>query len=335
MTEKSPKTAVLLINLGSPDEPTASALKHYLREFLSDRRVVDLNPIFWQTLLNLVILPRRSPKSAARYAQVWMKEGAPLKVYTDRIADKLRQRLQEKAVDADVFVGMRYGNPSQVEVFKAIHNEHGFDRVLFLPLYPQYSSSTTASVSDAVSKAMQQMKSHPKVRFIRDYHTHPLYIKALADQIREHWAKVGPLGEKDRLMLSFHGMPVRYCREGDPYPKQVRATADLLIKELGADPTKVVLSYQSRFGKEEWLKPYSDDTVRELVGEGIERLDVICPGFHTDCLETIEEIGLELKETWQKAGGQSFHYIPCLNDSEASVSLVESIVEDELRHWPE
>ena len=314
MTEKSPKTAVLLINLGSPDEPTASALKPYLREFLSDRRVVDLNPIFWQTLLNLVILPRRSPKSAARYAQVWMKEGAPLKVYTDRIADKLRQRLQEKAVDADVFVGMRYGNPSQVEVFKAIHNEHGFD---------------------AVSKAMQQMKSHPKVRFIRDYHTHPLYIKALADQIREHWAKVGPLGEKDRLMLSFHGMPVRYCREGDPYPKQVRATADLLIKELGADPTKVVLSYQSRFGKEEWLKPYSDDTVRELVGEGIERLDVICPGFHTDCLETIEEIGLELKETWQKAGGQSFHYIPCLNDSEASVSLVESIVEDELRHWPE
>lgn len=171
MTEKSPKTAVLLINLGSPDEPTASALKPYLREFLSDRRVVDLNPIFWQTLLNLVILPRRSPKSAARYAQVWMKEGAPLKVYTDRIADKLRQRLQEKAVDADVFVGMRYGNPSQVEVFKAIHNEHGFDRVLVLPLYPQYSSSTTASVSDAVSKAMQQMKSHLKVRFIRDYHT--------------------------------------------------------------------------------------------------------------------------------------------------------------------
>ena len=255
MTEKSPKTAVLLINLGSPDEPTASALKPYLREFLSDRRVVDLNPIFWQTLLNLVILPRRSPKSAARYAQVWMKEGAPLKVYTDRIADKLRQRLREKAVDADVFVGMRYGNPSQVEVFKAIHNEHGFDRVLVLPLYPQYSSSTTASVSDAVSKAMQQMKSHPKVRFIRDYHTHPLYIKALADQIREHWAKVGPLGEKDRLMLSFHGMPVRYCREGDPYPKQVRATADLLIKELGADPTKVGLSYQSRFVKEEWLNP--------------------------------------------------------------------------------
>ena len=174
MTEKSPKTAVLLINLGSPDEPTALALKPYLREFLSDRRVVDLNPIFWQTLLNLVILPRRSPKSAARYAQVWMKEGAPLKVYTDRIADKLRQRLREKAVDADVFVGMRYGNPSQVEVFKAIHNEHGFDRVLVLPLYPQYSSSTTASVSDAVSKAMQQMKSHPKVRFIRDYHTHCL-----------------------------------------------------------------------------------------------------------------------------------------------------------------
>ena len=335
MTEKSPKTAVLLINLGSPDEPTASALKPYLREFLSDRRVVDLNPIFWQTLLNLVILPRRSPKSAARYVQVWMKEGAPLKVYTDRIADKLRQRLQQKAVDADVFVGMRYGNPSQVEVFKTIHNEHGFDRVLVLPLYPQYSYSTTASVFDAVSKAMQQMKSHPKVRFIRDYHTHPLYIKALADQIRDQWAKVGPLGKKGRLMLSFHGMPVRYCEEGDPYPKQVRETTDLLIQELGVDPSKVVLSYQSRFGKEEWLKPYSDETTRHLAREGVERLDVICPGFHTDCLETIEEIGLELKETWLKAGGKVFHYIPCLNDSEASVSLVEKIVEEELLHWPE
>ena len=182
---------------------------------------------------------------------------------------------------------------------------------------------------------MQQMKSHPKVRFIRDYHTHLLYIKALADQIRDQWAKVGPLGKKGRLMLSFHGMPVRYCEEGDPYPKQVRETTDLLIQELGVDPSKVVLSYQSRFGKEEWLKPYSDETARHLAREGVERLDVICPGFHTDCLETIEEIGLELKETWLKAGGKVFHYIPCLNDSEASVSLVEKIVEEELLHWPE
>ena len=179
------------------------------------------------------------------------------------------------------------------------------------------------------------MKSHPKVRFIRDYHTHLLYIKALADQIRDQWAKVGPLGKKGRLMLSFHGMPVRYCEEGDPYPKQVRETTDLLIQELGVDPSKVVLSYQSRFGKEEWLKPYSDETARHLAREGVERLDVICPGFHTDCLETIEEIGLELKETWFKAGGKVFHYIPCLNDSEASVSLVEKIVEEELLHWPE
>lgn len=190
-----------------------------LREFLSDRRVVDLNPIFWQTLLNLVILPRRSPKSAARYVQVWMKEGAPLKVYTDRIADKLRQRLQQEAVDADVFVGMRYGNLHRLEVFKTIHNEHGFDRVLVLPLYPQYSSSTTASVFDAVSKAMQQMKSHPKVRFIRDYHTHLLYIKALADQIRDQWAKVGPLGKKGRLMLSFHGMPGSLLRRRRSLPE--------------------------------------------------------------------------------------------------------------------
>ena len=173
------------------------------------------------------------------------------------------------------------------------------------------------------------------MRFIRDYHTHLLYIKALADQIRDQWAKVGPLGKKGRLMLSFHGMPVRYCEEGDPYPKQVRETTDLLIQELGVDPSKGVLSYQSRFGKEEWLKPYSDETARHLAREGVERLDVICPGFHTDCLETIEEIGLELKETWLKAGGKVFHYIPCLNDSEASVSLVEKIVEEELLHWPE
>lgn len=335
MIDKSSKTAVLLINLGSPDEPTPSALKPYLREFLSDRRVVDLNPIFWQALLNLVILPCRSPKSAARYAQVWMKEGAPLKVYTDRIADKLRQRLQENGIDAEVFVGMRYGTPSQISVFKTIHNEYGFDRVLVLPLYPQYSSSTTASVSDALSAALQQMKSHPKVRFIRDYHRHPFYIKALAALVRAHWGKIGPLNEKGRLMLSFHGMPVRYCQTGDPYPKQVRETTDLLIQELGVDSSKVVLSYQSRFGKEEWLKPYSDETARQLAREGVERLDVICPGFHTDCLETIEEIGLELKETWLKAGGKDFHYIPCLNDSEASVSLVEKIVEEELLHWPE
>ena len=309
MTEKSPKNAVLLINLGSPDEPTASALKPYLREFLSDRRVVDLNPIFWLTLLNLVILPRRSPKSAARYAQVWMKEGAPLKVYTDRIADKLRQRLQEKAIDADVFVGMRYGNPSQVEVFKTIHNEHGFDRVLLLPLYPQYSSSTTASVSDAVSKAMQQMKSHPKVRFIRDYHTHPLYIKALADQIREL------VSGKDRLL-----------RSSEPAYRGRRAS---IGPSCQADRP---LPIDREFDRP---MPYSDETARHLAREGVERLDVICPGFHTDCLETIEEIGLELKETWLKAGGKVFHYIPCLNDSEASVSLVEKIVEEELLHWPE
>ena len=335
MTEKSPKTAVLLVNLGTPEAATASALKPYLKEFLSDRRVVDLNPFLWKTLLNLVILPFRGPQSAQRYAQIWMKEGSPLKVYTDRIARKLRERLKASAgPDIKVAVGMRYGKPSQVEVLKSLHLA-GYDHILVLPLYPQYSSSTTASVMDAVSKALSEMRSQPKFFFVRDYHDHPLYIRALAESIRAHWKKHGELGERGRLVLSFHGIPERYRDEGDPYPKQAEETAHLLIQELGVEPNQVVFAYQSRFGKEEWVKPYTASAVAALARDGIDRIDVVCPGFHTDCLETLEEIGLELQEEFKGAGGSEFHYIPCLNDSSSSVDLLESIVRENLRSFSE
>lgn len=330
MTSQSKKTAVLLINLGSPDEPTAASLKRYLKEFLSDRRVVDLNPIFWKTLLNLVIIPRRSPRSAERYRKVWTKDGAPLKIYTDRIARLLQERLDESGCNAKVAVGMRYGQPSQITVFKDLHEKEGFDRIIVLPLYPQYASSTTASVSDALATALSRMRSHPEVRFIRDYHTHPLYIRALANSIKAHWSQHGELGEKGKLILSFHGMPIRYCDDGDPYPKQVKETAGLLIQQLGIEPEQVLLSYQSRFGKEEWLKPYTTDVIKDLARRGVERIDVVCPGFHTDCLETLEEIGIDLKNDWINAGGKEFHYIPCINDSEDSLALVEDLVRAEI-----
>lgn len=334
MAKKSTKTAVLLINLGTPEAATAAALKPYLREFLSDRRVVDLNPLFWKTLLNLVILPFRSPRSAKRYAQVWMKEGSPLKVHTERLAERLSSTLEAEGNDIKVAIGMRYGQPSQVDVFKELHKE-GYDQILVFPLYPQYSSSTTASVMDAVSTALSDMRSHPKFIFVRDYHDHPLYIRALAQSIRSHWKTHGELGEKGRLVLSFHGIPERYRDEGDIYPRQAEETARLLIQELSIDPQKVVFAYQSRFGKEEWVKPYTADTVASLGKSGIERIDVLCPCFHTDCLETLEEIGLELRDTFKNSGGRDFHYIPCLNESDDSLALVEAVVKENLKNFSE
>lgn len=317
------QTGVLLINLGTPDAPTPSAVRRYLAQFLSDERVVEIPRWVWMILLKGVILPLRSAKSAAKYATVWTNEGSPLRVWTDKQAKMLGGFLLHRGYDTPVKYAMRYGTPSVQHVLSELVAQ-GCDRVLILPLYPQYSAATTASAFDAVFQAARQMRNVPELRFVKHYHDQSRYISALAQRVFKHWEKNGR-GEK--LVMSFHGMPRRTLDLGDPYHCECQKTARLLRERLGLRPDEVMVSFQSRFGKAEWLKPYTEPTLVGLAKQGVKRVDLICPGFFSDCLETLEEIAIEARQAFLQAGGQEFQYIPCLNDSDDGIHALADLCE--------
>ena len=290
------KKGVLLVNLGTPDSPTAPAVKKFLSQFLHDHRVVDLTRWLWCPILHGVILPIRSPKVAKLYQSVWMEGGSPLMVYSKRQAEKL-----SSLIELPVELGMTYGNPSIQTGFEALM-EKGVEEVIVLPLFPQYSGTTTAAVSDGITKAFKKMAVIPSYQFIRNYHHHPLYIKALANSVRKSWQEKG---QGDYLLCSYHGIPKRYADNGDIYPDHCEQTTNLLARELGLKSEQIGMTYQSRFGREEWLQPYTDKTLETLPNKGIKRLDVITPAFSVDCLETLEEISDQCSEIFLESGESS------------------------------
>ena len=324
-----PRTAVLLVNLGTPDEPTAPALRRYLREFLSDPRVVEIPRAVWWLILHGIILRTRPARSAAKYASVWMPEGSPLAVWTQRQATALGASLAAAGHHVSVRAAMRYGNPSLPSTLDALRTE-GVTRVLVLPLYPQYAAATTASVTDKVLQWAKQARRIPELRFINEYHDDPAYIAALAQQLRKHWAVHG---RGDKLVLSFHGIPERSLLLGDPYHCHCHKTARLLSAALGLSNDEVRVTFQSRFGKAKWLQPYTEPTLQELAASGVKSVDVMCPGFVADCLETLEEIAQEARDAFIAAGGQSFSYVPCLNDAPAWISALTALAGRHLSGW--
>jgi len=325
------RSAVVLVNLGTPDAPTRGAVRRYLKEFLSDPRVVEIPRLVWWCILNLIILPFRSGKSAKKYASIWTREGSPLKVHTQKQAVLLRGALGERGHDAlRVVMAMRYGSPSLPEVLDKLKAEH-CQRVVILPAYPQYSATTTASIYDAVFAHYAKVRDVPELRMVKHYHDHDSYIDALHDSVLAFWETNGR-GQK--LLMSFHGVPKRTLMLGDPYHCECYKTARLLAAKLRLTPEQYVVTFQSRFGKAEWLQPYTAPTLQQLARDGVERIDVICPGFTSDCLETLEEIGMEAKHDFLAAGGKQFHYIACLNEAPSWIAGLAEIAEQHLIGWP-
>lgn len=319
MPDAAPDTALVLVNLGTPDAPTAAAVRRYLGEFLGDRRVVSIPRVVWWPLLHGVILPLRAPKVAPKYAAIWLDGpdgGSPLAVYTRRLARGLQARLP----DVRVVEAMRYGTPSLAHALESLRRD-GIRRVFVLPLYPQYSTTTTASVADVVERA-QGLRTH----LLADYHDAPDYIAAIAASIRAHR---DAHGAGAHLLFSFHGLPQRIADAGDPYPRQCEASARLIAAELGLADDAWTLAYQSRFGRERWLEPATDATLRTLAARGVKRVDVVAPGFPVDCLETLEEVAMGLAEQFHALGG-TLRYIPCLNDAPAHADALAAIARREL-----
>jgi ferrochelatase len=325
-----PQTAVLLVNLGTPAAPTAAALRPYLAEFLSDPRVVEIPKPVWWLILHGIILRARPAKSAAKYASVWTPEGSPLAVWTQRQATRLMGSLGERGHRLVVRHAMRYGSPSVASVMDELRAQN-VNRVLVVPLYPQYAAATTASVGDAVMQWALKARRVPELRFLNEFHDDAGYIGALAGQVRRHWEAHG---RGDKLVLSFHGVPHRSLLMGDPYHCQCHKTARLLAESLGLPRDAVVVTFQSRFGKARWLEPYTEPTLIEMARSGVRRVDVMCPGFVADCLETLEEIDQEAREAFLEAGGETFHYIPCLNGDDAWIQALASLAERHLQGWP-
>ncbi|WP_432695442.1 ferrochelatase [Marinobacterium sp. YM272] len=323
---------VLLTNLGTPDEPTTPALRRYLKEFLWDPRVVEVPRPLWWLILNGVILNIRPKRSAEAYRQVWTEEGSPLLVHTRNQAAALARRF-EKASGMPVIVdyAMRYGNPSIADALQAMQ-DRGVRKLLVLPLYPQYSGATTGSTFDALAADFTSRRWLPDLRFVSHYHDFVPYIEAMAQAIEKHWAENG---RPDRLLLSYHGVPKRYLLSGDPYYCECRATSRLLAQRLGVDEAFCLTTFQSRFGREEWLKPYTDETLKALPAQGVRSVQVYCPGFSADCLETIEEIGVENRDYFLEAGGSDYQYIPALNDESSHIDALEQLVRGQINDWLE
>ena len=327
------KTAVLLVNLGTPDEPTAPAVRRYLKEFLSDPRVVEIPRLIWWVILNALILPIRSGRSAAKYQMVWMKEGSPLKVWTARQALLLRGLTGMRGRTFTVDYAMRYGSPSIPDVLDRMHAD-GCDRILVLPLYPQYSGTTTASAVDAINAWSARVRDVPEIRLVRQYHDDDGYIAALASRIVAAREREGIAADPSvKLVMSFHGIPLRSVKNGDPYQTQCLVTAQLLAERLGLRPEQWIATFQSRFGRAEWLRPYTVEVLEELGRAKTARVAICCPGFPADCLETLEEIAIEGKNSFIEAGGGSYHYLPCLNDDPRWVEALATIAERNMAGW--
>ena len=326
-------SAVLLVNLGTPDEPTPAALRRYLREFLSDPRVVEIPRALWWLILNGVILRLRPAKSAAKYASVWTAKGSPLAVWTATQATLLQGYLGERGHRPPGLLvqhAMRYGKPSLASVLDKLKAANA-TRILVLPLYPQYAAATTASVNDAVMAWMKKQRRQPELRFVNRYHDDGGYIGALVQRVRSHWQTHG---RGERLVLSFHGVPERSLHLGDPYHCECHVTARLLGERLGLGKNELVVTFQSRFGKAKWLTPYTEPTLVALAKQGIKRIDVMCPGFTADCLETLEEIDQEARAAFLAAGGEAFRYIACLNDQHEWIAALAAISLRHLQGWP-
>ncbi|MDO4643088.1 MAG: ferrochelatase [Cardiobacteriaceae bacterium] len=330
MTSTFPSVAVLLVNLGSPEAPTKKALRVYLKEFLSDPRVIDLARWKWLPILYGIVLNTRPRRSAHAYQQIWRQDGAPLIVISAQQTEALRQMLVAQGLDSVVVeYAMRYGNPSISEKLQMLASK-GITRLLVIPMYPQYSDATTASVFDGVAQALAKRRAIPELRVVREWHVHPRYISALADSIRRHFQTHG---QAEKLLFSFHGVPKRYIEEGDPYRQHCQATVQKVVEQLGLPPERYLLVFQSRFGNEEWLKPYADETIRQLAEEGCQSISVICPGFSADCLETLEEMAMTNRALFLQHGGKHYDYIPALNDDSAHIALLADLVAQHIQGW--
>lgn len=323
-----PCTGILITNLGTPDSPAVADVRRYLKQFLSDPRVVEFPRLPWWLVLNGIILRLRPKRSAAAYRKVWSDRGSPLLRHSRAIADALQQSLDQR-LDGPfrVVLAMRYGSPSIAEGLESLRQANA-RRILVLPLYPQYSATTTASTFDEISRVLRGWRWLPELRFINHYHDDPGYIEALAGSVRVFSQAHG---ECDRLLLSFHGLPRSYTDQGDPYAQECRATAEQLAGALGLSADQWAITFQSRVGRQPWLQPYTDQTLKQWGADGLKRVHVLCPGFPADCLETLEEIGEENREYFLSAGGGEYHYIPALNDSPAHVEFLADLVQR--HHW--
>ena len=325
-----PPFGVLLVNLGTPEAPTAKAVRNYLAEFLWDKRVVDVPRPLWWLILHGIILRFRPGRVAKGYASIWTDEGSPLMAISKKQQQALKQQLAAAyGQDIPVALAMTYGQPTMEQAGRELR-QAGVENMLVLPLYPQFSSSTTAAVYDRLGAGLKACPHLPQTRWVNEYHQHPGYIQALANSVKEYWAEHG---QGDKLLMSFHGIPQRYEDRGDPYPSQCRATAKALAAALQLNDDQWYCAFQSRFGREEWVKPYTDFTLKDWGAAGVQRVDVISPAFSADCLETLEELEEENRENFIEAGGQQYHYIPCLNDRDDHIQMMVDLVKEHTQGW--
>ncbi|WP_100657793.1 ferrochelatase [Alteromonas flava] len=324
------KIGVLITNLGTPEAPTKQALRPYLKEFLSDPRVVEVPRLIWWFVLNGIILNIRPKRSAHAYSTVWSEQGSPLMVHTKDQCEAISQRCREVyGEDVVVDFAMRYGQPGISQTITRMQAQ-GVRKLLVLPLYPQYCASTTGSTFDAIADCFKQSRWLPDFRFISHYHDDTRYIAALADKIKAHWQEHG---RADKLIMSYHGIPKRYLLNGDPYHCECHKTSRLIAAHLGLEKSEYMTTFQSRFGREEWLKPYTDHTLQDLPSEGVKSVQVVCPGFSSDCLETIEEIGVENRDYFLEAGGERYEYIAALNSDPGHIDVLFSMIQENLHAW--
>lgn len=325
------RIGVLLVNLGTPDGTDYASVRRYLKEFLSDLRVIEIPPLVWQPILNLFILTTRPQKTGANYRKIWNTEldESPLRTFTRGQAEKLAAALSDNP-DISVELGMRYGNPSTASALDRLLQQ-GCDRILAFPLYPQYSATTTATANDQLFRALMEIRNAPAVRTVPAYYDEPVYIEALADSLKGHLAKLD--FEPEVVLASYHGLPKVNLEKGDPYHCHCLKTTRLLRERLGWDEKRLISTFQSRFGAQEWLQPYTDKTVERLAKEGVKRIAILNPGFSADCIETLEEIDGEVREVFLHAGGEGFAHIPCLNDSAEGMAVIEALVRRELQGW--
>lgn len=326
---KTDAVGVLFVNLGTPDAPTPAAIRRYLAEFLSDTRVIEIPPPLWQPILRLFILPRRPRALAPRYQEIWWEDGSPLLVGSRRQAEGAQQELASRGIKVHAEVGMRYGNPSIAHAMDSLR-DRGCERVLVVPLYPQYAASTTATAVDKVHEYAKRRRNQPEIRFIKRYPDDPGYIGALAAGVRAHWQHNG---KPERLLLSFHGIPRVTVEKGDPYHRDCMDTVRALKQALGTDGSLVHHAFQSRFGAQEWLQPYTEPTLREWARSGVASVDLMCPGFLADCLETLEEIQMQCRDAFLEEGGREFRYIPCLNGDPVWARGLADLVQRNLGAW--